>query len=79
MAQKRRIALLLERIGNWRARKKIGTLTERARCSFSAAQTYEEDKDYKAMLLEIEEGIEEAEELKRYLLSLQTEKPRNFI
>ena len=61
---------MLERTGGWRARKKIGTLIERARCSFSAAQTYEEDKDYKAMLLEIEEGINEAEDLKLYISGL---------
>lgn len=51
----------------WEVRGNVATLTEDARCSLSAAQHYLEQKNWAAMLTEIEDALREMDELKRSL------------
>lgn len=51
----------------WELRGEIQQLTEDARSSLSAAQHYFDNKDWPAMLTEIEDALREMDQLKRSL------------
>lgn len=51
----------------WEVRGNIAKLTDDAKTSLGAAQHYLEEKNWAAMLLEIEDALREMDELKRSL------------
>jgi hypothetical protein len=65
-----RLVSLFRATGGWRARKEVGELLERIRSSFSAATAYEDIRDWKSMLHEINEGLDDAEKLKKRMEDL---------
>ncbi len=53
----------LESTGGWRFRQRVSTLIEQIRRSFSAAQAYEEAKEWGNVLMEVDEGLTEGHKL----------------